>query len=163
MILLCLASSTTPRRRNLLVALAQYTVTHFRSSSTILKFPTTTSTTTTTTTSKNVWFSEQNNYSAHASRFLVYISLTSTARLQLETSQCDVLWRTWTYDDKCTFLYLNMNKTLKNSTLGKVLYISRIERFQIDAIKFERTQIHFLMMFSLLSSSLLLKLPNLSF
>ena len=28
------ASSTTPRRRNLLVALAQYTVTHFRSSST---------------------------------------------------------------------------------------------------------------------------------
>ena len=34
MILLCLASSTTPRRRNLLVALAQYSVTHFRSSST---------------------------------------------------------------------------------------------------------------------------------
>ena len=34
MTLLCLASSTTPRRRNLLVALAQYTVTHFRSSST---------------------------------------------------------------------------------------------------------------------------------
>ena len=33
MIVLCLASSTTPRRRNLLVALAQYTVTHFRSSS----------------------------------------------------------------------------------------------------------------------------------
>ena len=33
-ILLCLASSTTPRRRNLLVALAQYSVTHFRSSST---------------------------------------------------------------------------------------------------------------------------------
>ena len=34
MILLCLASSTTPRRRNLLVTLAQYSVTHFRSSST---------------------------------------------------------------------------------------------------------------------------------
>ena len=33
-ILLCLASSTTPRRRNLIIALAQYTVTHFRSSST---------------------------------------------------------------------------------------------------------------------------------
>ena len=33
-IVLCLASSTTPRRRNLLVALAQYTVTHFWSSST---------------------------------------------------------------------------------------------------------------------------------
>ena len=34
MILLCLASSTTPRRRNLLTALAQCTVSHFRSSST---------------------------------------------------------------------------------------------------------------------------------
>ena len=33
MIVLCLASTTTPRRRNLLVALAQYTETHFRSSS----------------------------------------------------------------------------------------------------------------------------------
>ena len=33
-IVLFLASSTTPRRRNLLVALAQYTVTHFWSSST---------------------------------------------------------------------------------------------------------------------------------
>ena len=34
MILLCLTSSTTPRRRNLLIALAQCTVSHFRSSST---------------------------------------------------------------------------------------------------------------------------------
>ena len=34
MTLLCLASSTTPRRRNLLTALAQCTVSHFRSSST---------------------------------------------------------------------------------------------------------------------------------
>ena len=33
---LCLASSTRPRRRNLLAALAQYTVSHFRSSSTKL-------------------------------------------------------------------------------------------------------------------------------
>ena len=36
-----------------------------------------------------------------------------------------------------------MNKALKNSTPGKVAYIWRIERFQIDPIKFERTQIHF--------------------
>ena len=36
-----------------------------------------------------------------------------------------------------------MNKAFKNSTPGKVAYIWRIERFQIDAIKFERTQIHF--------------------
>ena len=36
-----------------------------------------------------------------------------------------------------------MDKALKNSTPGKVAYIWRIERFQIDAIKFERTQIQF--------------------
>ena len=36
-----------------------------------------------------------------------------------------------------------MDKALKNSTPGKVAYIWIIERFQIDAIKFERTQIHF--------------------
>ena len=44
MTLLCLASSTTPRRPNLLTALAQCTVSHFRSSSkkvvvVVLKFP----------------------------------------------------------------------------------------------------------------------------
>ena len=43
------------------------------------------------------------------------------------------------YDDKFSFLYLNMDKALKNSTPGKVGYIGRIERFQIDAKKFKRT------------------------
>ena len=38
---------------------------------------------------------------------------------------------------------LNLNKILKNSTPGKVAYIWHIERVQLDAIKFERTQIHF--------------------
>ena len=36
-----------------------------------------------------------------------------------------------------------MDKALKNSTLGNVAYIWRIERFQMDTIKFETTQIHF--------------------
>ena len=36
-----------------------------------------------------------------------------------------------------SLLYLNMEKALKNSTPGKVAYIWRIERFQIDTIKFE--------------------------
>ena len=39
---------------------------------------------------------------------------------------------------------LNLHKILKNSTPGKVACILNIERVQIDAIKFERTQIHFL-------------------
>ena len=41
-----------------------------------------------------------------------------------------------------------MDKALKNLTPGKVAYICRIKRFQIDAIKIERTQIHFLVMFT---------------
>ena len=45
-----------------------------------------------------------------------------------------------------------MGKVPKNSTPGKVAYIWQIERFQIDFIKFERTQIYFFycspMMFS---------------
>ena len=79
----------------------------------------------------------------HVHHAFRYISLTSTARLRRETSQCDVLWKTWTYHDNFSLLYLNMDNALKNSTLGKVAYHLRIERFQIDAIKFERTQIHF--------------------
>ena len=72
-----------------------------------------------------------------------------------------VLWRTWTYDDdEFSFLFLNLNKILKNSTPGKVACIWHIERVQIDAIKFERTQIHFLPTFSLPSSSSLLKVSN---
>ena len=37
-----------------------------------------------------------------------------------------------------------MDKFLKNSTPGNVSYIWQIERFQVDAIKFKRTQINFL-------------------
>ena len=67
----------------------------------------------------------------------------STARLRSETSQCDVLWGTWTYYHTFSPLYLNMDKALKNSTPRKVAYMWIIERFQIEAMQFERTQIHF--------------------
>ena len=49
----------------------------------------------------------------------------------------------WTYDKEFSFLFLNLIKILKNSTPGKVACIWHIERVQIEAIKFERTQIHF--------------------
>ena len=55
----------------------------------------------------------------------------------------DVSWRTWTYDHKFSFLFLNLNKIPKNSTSGIVACIWHFGRVQIDAIKFERTQIHF--------------------
>ena len=38
---------------------------------------------------------------------------------------------------------MNLNKILKNSTPGEIAYIWQIERAQIDAIKFEKTQIEF--------------------
>ena len=53
----------------------------------------------------------------------LYLSLTSIIRIRLETSQCDVLWRTWAYDDKFSFLYLNMDKILKNSPPKKHLQV----------------------------------------
>ena len=95
--------------------------------------------------------------------FSTFLKLTSSAPLRRETSQCDVFNRTWTYDDKFSFsLFEHVDKVFKNSAPGKVAYIWQIERFQIDAKKFERTQINsfFSAMFSLPSSSLLLKLSN---
>ena len=47
------------------------------------------------------------------------------------------------HSHRFSLLYLNMDKALKNSTPGKFTYICRIEGFQIDTVKFERTQIHF--------------------
>ena len=51
-----------------------------------------------------------------------------------------------------------MDKVLKNSTPGKIAYILQSERVQPDATEFDRTQIHFLGTFSLVSTSFL-KLP----
>ena len=51
-------------------------------------------------------------------------------------------------------------KSLRIQLQEKVACIWHIERVQIDAIKFERTQIHFLATFSLPSSSSLLKVPD---
>ena len=105
---------------------------------------------------KTIGFMSKTN-ALHVHDAFKYISLTSTTRLPRETSQCEVLWRRWTWDDKFSLLSLNMDKALKNSTPGKVAYIWRIEQFQIYAIKFEKTQIIFLVSFSLPSSSWLLK------
>ena len=107
---------------------------------------------------KNNRFNYQNNRSARASRSLVHFfdvyCKTTTWNLLLDNS-----WRTWTYHDEFSFLFLILNKILKNSTPGKVVCIWHIERVQIDAIKFERMQMYFLATFSLLSSLSLLKVP----
>ena len=46
-------------------------------------------------------------------------------------------------EDEFSFLFLNLDKVLKNSSPGKVAFIWHIERVQIDVITFERAQIHF--------------------
>ena len=65
----------------------------------------------TTTTSLTIGFMSKTT-ALHVHHAFKYISLTSTARLRRETSQCDVLWRTRTYYDKFSLLYLNMDKAL---------------------------------------------------
>ena len=40
--------------------------------------------------------------------------------------------------------FLNLEKVLKNSSLGEIAFIWKTERVQIDAIKFEGMQINFL-------------------
>ena len=117
-----------------------------------------TTTTTTTTFSRNNRFNDQNNSSALASRFLVHFfdvhRTTSTWNL--------LIWRFIEDVDIRRQIFLplfELENILKNSTPGKVAYIWYVERVQIDAIKFERTKIHFLATFSLPWSSSLLKVP----
>ena len=51
----------------------------------------------------------------------------SASRLRRETSRCDVLWRMWTCDDKLSFLYLNIDKVVKNSTPAFSMRSRRVE------------------------------------
>ena len=93
------------------------------------------------------WFNKQNNSSARASRFW-YISLTSTARLQHETSYTVHVMRSFmeevTIRRRIFLLYLKLNKLLTNSPPGEIAYIRPIERVQIDPIKIEEMLVHFL-------------------
>ena len=43
--------------------------------------------------------------------------------------------------------FLNLEKVLKNSSLGEIAFIWKTERVQIDAIKFEGMQINFCYVF----------------
>ena len=61
-----------------------------------------------------------------------------------------------TYDDEFSFPFLNLNKILNNSTPGKVTCIWHIEWVEIDAMKFERRQIHF---FSDVFTTVVVKVP----
>ena len=61
-----------------------------------------------------------------------------TAWVWRETFWCNVLWRTWTFDNNFSFFFLNLDKDLKNSTPGKIPCIWKIKQIQVDALRFER-------------------------
>ena len=84
---------------------------------------------TTTRTPKNNWFYEQNNCYARVS-----LTLFSTF---LWLRHDEVLWRTWTCEDKLSFLYLNMDKVVIRWLSGGPGILHFIQKFS-----FERRQ-HF--------------------
>ena len=93
---------------------------------------------------------KQNNNFACASRFFVYF-FAVVARLRLESTvpNFHVLWKTWTRDNDFIFLFLNFDRSspLEYSSPEKIANIGRIERGEIEAIKFETGHIHFLVTF----------------
>ena len=77
-------------------------------------------------------------------------------RLRRKISWCDVLKRTWAYNHEFSFLFFwtwIKSLTIQLQHPRKIAYIWQIKRVQNNAIKFERTQIHFLAPFSLPSLS----------
>ena len=86
---------------------------------------------------KKNWFYQQNNCSARASRFLVHSNYLWRPLHDYDVQPPNATFQRgrghWQWQ---IFLYLNMDKSLKNSTPGKVAYIWRTERFQIDAMEF---------------------------
>ena len=102
---------------------------------------------------KKNWFYEQNNCSARASRFLVHfleVYCTTTTWKPPNAAFCGGRGNTTTNFPFSIWTWTKPLRIQLQET--EVAYIWIIERFQIDAIKFERTQIHFLVMFSLPSS-----------
>ena len=89
----------------------------------------------------------------------LFISLTSTARIRRETSQFAVLWRTWTYDDEFSFLFLNLNKILKLQLQEKSPAFDILSGSKHTWSSLKECKFIFLPTFSLTSSSSLLKVP----
>ena len=88
---------------------------------------------------------DQNNSSARASRSLVHFFDVHCTTTTWHGPWHVLIWLFMEDVDirRRNFLFLNLNKILKNSTQGEVACIWHIERIQINAIKFEGTQIHF--------------------
>ena len=94
---------------------------------------------------KQLWW-PNNNFKKHLvlwekkntalSHFLVhFFDIHWSMTLRWNPCMWLVFWRTWTHNDEFSFLFLNLDKVLKNSTTGKVTCIWHIEQVQIDTIK----------------------------
>ena len=90
---------------------------------------------------KNNWFYEQNNCSARASRFLVQFDVhykNTTRNLPMRRFMEDMDIQT-----NCPFSIWPWIKPLRIQIKEKSLTFEEFGVSKIDAIKFERTQIHF--------------------
>ena len=93
---------------------------------------------------KNNWFYEQNNCSTRALRFLVNffdVHCTTTTWKPPNATFCWGRGHTTTHFPFSIWTWINPLRIQLH--WRKVAYIWIVERLQIDAIKFERTQIHF--------------------
>ena len=93
---------------------------------------------------KNDWVYEQNNCSARASRFLIHffdVYCTTTTWKPPNATFCGGRGHTTTHFPFSIWTWIKPLRIQLH--WRKVAYIWIIERFQIDVIKFERTQIHF--------------------
>ena len=93
---------------------------------------------------KKNWFYEQKNCSTRASRFLVYffdVHCTTTTSKPSNAAFCGGRGNTTTNFPFSIWTWTKPLRIQLQET--EVAYIWIIERFQIDVIKFERTQIHF--------------------
>ena len=88
-----------------------------------------------TTTSKNNWFYEKKQLYASITLFSTFLWQFHWMTLRWNPQMWLVFWRTWTHNDEFSFLFLNLDKVLKNSIPGQVTCIRHIEEVQIDTIK----------------------------
>lgn len=95
-----------------------------------------TTTTTTTTISRNNLFNEQNNSSAHL-HMSHYFFVTFLWRHDYDVNPPNKAFygglarRTWTYDNEFSFLFLKLDRLLKNSSPEEIASIWQIERVQL--------------------------------
>ena len=84
----------------------------------------------------------QNNNFARGSRFFVYF-LALTARLPRENAWFQVLWRTWTSNDKTIFTFMNLDMVDRNSAPEEFTCIWQSKWVGTITIETEKMWLHY--------------------